>query len=157
MAYQNEPHKLRKPCTKCGSADGQITTSGGQDCVYCIGCGKYQYNAPKTETGRKPRTVQSIHSAISASQRARILVNANGLCELCGQPPTREHPLHVGHILSVKEGLDGGSTVQLLNSDDNCAAMCDACNLGIGKMVLPIKLLVRILVARFKQDAPSES
>ena len=60
---------LRKPCKECGHRYGSIDTRGGQDCVYCGKCDAYQYNAPKTETGRKPRSLSTTHALIKPKQR----------------------------------------------------------------------------------------
>jgi ribonuclease HI len=46
-----EAFTMRAPCRWCGGETGTITQKSGQDCVYCV-CGRYQYNAPKSETGR---------------------------------------------------------------------------------------------------------
>ena len=138
------PHDLRKPCSKCGSATGRIATKAGQDCVYCLQCGRFQYNAPRTETGRTTRSVTTVHSAIKARQRARIIMRATGRCELCGS----QKNLHVGHLLSVEAGLKLGLTEVELNDDENLAAMCERCNLGIGKIPVPARLLAALIMSR---------
>ena len=148
MEYCGEIYTMRKPCISCGSGVGRIETRNGQDCVYCV-CGRHQYNAPKIETGRKPRTVTAVHDLISASQRARIITRATGRCELCG---AREN-LHVGHLLSVDAGINAGMTEAQINDDENLAAMCDACNLGIGKHTVPLRLAVSMLLARMKEQS----
>jgi hypothetical protein len=136
-------HPLRRPC-QCGATEGTINTRNGQDCVFCAACGKYQYNAPKTETGRKPRTVANVHTGISASQRTRILTRATGRCELCGAGGN----LHVGHLLSVEVGLKHGLADTEINADENLAALCDTCNLGMGKEVVPLRLAIAMILAR---------
>lgn len=147
--YQGEPYTMRKACAKCGSTEGRIETKSGQDMVVCV-CGRWQYNAPKVETGRKPRTVTAVHNLISPSQRARIITRATGRCELCG---SRDN-LHVGHLLSVEAGLNAGMTEAEINHDENLAAMCDACNLGLGSHVVPLRLAVSLLLVRMKtQDS----
>jgi hypothetical protein len=137
-------HPLRTPCSVCGSELGYVITKNGQDCVYCQSCKKHQYNAPKTETGRKPRTVSTVHQGIRPKKRARILFRASGRCELCGS----RNILHVGHILSVKSGLRLGLTESVLNDDENLCAMCEECNLGIGDATVPLRLAVGILRSR---------
>ena len=141
--YRGDRHKLRKPCTGCGGTAGRITTRNSQDCVYCV-CGRYQYNAPKVETGRKVRTVSTVHDAIKPKLRAKILMRANGRCEMCG----RRENLHVGHLLSVEAGLRFDLTEDQLNHPENLAAMCDACNLGIGKEPVPARFLIALVLAR---------
>jgi len=72
------------------------------------------------------------------------LERATGRCELCGS----RAELHVGHLLSAEAGLRHGLTEATLNSDENLAAMCAACNLGIGKEVVPLRLAIAMLLAR---------
>jgi 5-methylcytosine-specific restriction endonuclease McrA len=138
-------HQLRKPC-KCGHGDGYIVTKSGQDCVYCVSCNAHQYNAPKVETGRAVRTVTTIHNGIKPNQRNRILMRATGHCELCGAGGD----LHVGHLLSVREGMENGLTEVELNSDENLAAFCPECNLGMGQETVPLRLVFAIIKARAK-------
>jgi 5-methylcytosine-specific restriction endonuclease McrA len=138
--------QMRKACSACSEQEGRLETRNGQDCVFCVGCGAFQYNAPKTETGRVPRTVTTVHNGITARQRARILVRSLGRCDLCGA----KGDLHVGHLLSVKEGLRLGLTEVELNNDENLAAFCPECNLGLGQEVVPLRLMVSILMARLR-------
>ncbi|MDG4821270.1 hypothetical protein O7635_05310 [Asanoa sp. WMMD1127] len=42
---------MRRPCTACGCALGVIKRKAGQDVVRCQGCNRYQYCAPRSETG----------------------------------------------------------------------------------------------------------
>jgi hypothetical protein len=153
----DEPFKLRKPCFECGSETGIIRTRNGQDCAYCSVCDKYQkYNVPKTESGRKPRTVSNVHSAIKPKQRARILLRATGKCELCGyRPDDPTRCLHVGHIISVNVGMAQGLTDRELNDDENLMALCDECNLGLGQEVIPLRLAVAIVLARLRPPPPA--
>lgn len=140
---------MRAQC-KCGSSRGYIETRNGQDCVFCWECRRWQYNAPKVETGRAVRTVSTVHAAISPKLRASILMRATGRCELCGASPTAEHPLHVGHLIAVKHALSQGLTDLEINDPENMAAMCDECNLGVGCDVVPLRLAVAIVLARLK-------
>ena len=139
---------LRAPCRHCGSIEGRIQPSNGQDCAYCSSCGLFQYNAPRTETGRAPRSVQSTHEAILPSQRARILQRATGRCELCGSP--RE--LSVGHLLSVADGHAAGLPDGVINHDENLAAFCAECHLGMGRESIPVRLLVALLECRVRRS-----
>ncbi|MCA9179631.1 MAG: hypothetical protein KDB14_34485 [Planctomycetales bacterium] len=59
--------------------------------------------------------------------------------------------LHVGHVVSVAEGRKVGLSDVELNSAENLIAMCEECNLGLGKETIPIKNYVAILMARFKE------
>ena len=139
-------HSLRAPCRYgCGNELlGYIRPAGGQDVVRCARCDKAQYNAPKTETGKRARTVSTVHAAIKPKQRSRILERATGRCERCG---ARDR-LHVGHMLSVKAGLDMGLTEAELNHDENLCALCEECNLGQGAEPMSLRLAIAILRAR---------
>lgn len=133
---------MRAPCTRCSAPEGRIVPTNGQNCVFCSACNKYCYNAPKTETGERTRSVQTVHSDIRPKQRARILIRANGLCELCGAHGVT---LHVSHLLSVKDGLAYDLTEAEINSDDNLAAFCEECNLGMGAQTITPRLFAAIL------------
>ena len=137
---------MREPCRKCGSNRGRIAPRGSQDCVFCE-CGAFQYNAPKTETGRAPVTVTAAHEAIKPRQRARILLRDGRACVICHRI---DRPLHVGHLLSVDAGLSVGLTIRELNDDCNLAAMCDACNLGLGNEPVPLRICAAILSLTLK-------
>lgn len=43
---------MRAPCG-CGSTWGRITVANGQNVVRCFSCDRFQYNAPKAETGQR--------------------------------------------------------------------------------------------------------
>ena len=145
---EREPYRMRKPCVSCGSEFGRIRETGAQDCVYCL-CGRFQYNAPRVETGKAVRTVTTVHNGIKPKQRARILVERAGCrCELCG---STKGELHVGHLLSVEVGLKQGLTEDELNDDENLAAMCAECNLGIGRNPIPLRLAVALQMARVRR------
>lgn len=116
--------------------------------MFCLQCGSFQYNAPRTETGKAVRSVSRVHNGIKPKQRARILERAHCRCEICHRPGE----LHVGRILSVKEGLSlgAGLTEQQLNSDENLIAHCPECNLGQGDRPLPLWLVVGLVLSRTK-------
>lgn len=137
--------EMREPCS-CGESRGRIVEKGAQDCVYCIGCDRWQYNAPRTETGKAVRSVSTVHKAIRPKQRARILERANRHCELCGKGGT----LHVGHLLSVEAAMAQGLGDAEINSDENLCAMCDECNLGMGSNPVPVRFVVSLLMARLR-------
>jgi hypothetical protein len=144
---------MRTSCKFCTCSDGHIETRNGQDCVFCNCCERFQYNAPKTETGREVRTVTTVHNGIKPKQRARILDRDGGRCVLCGS----KENLHAGHLLSVAEGVRQGLAVEQINDDENLAAMCDECNAGLGERPVSVKLLMAVLVARLnlKREAVS--
>lgn len=140
-------YPLRQPCRHCGCARGRIEARGGQDCVFCLDCDKFLYNAPRTETGKEQRTVTTIHNGIKPKQRTRILTRANFRCEFCG---AADRILHVDHLIPVKVGLEEGLTDEQINSDDNLAASCEECNLGRAGDLLPLRSIVAIYLRRLK-------
>ena len=142
---------LRAPCKKCGCEVGQMTTKNGQDVVRCQECNAHQYCAPKTETGRKQRSVSTVHARIKPKQRSRIIDRANGRCERCGKPQSETRAgIHVGHVIGVKQGMQSGLSDAEINSDENLIAECDECNLGHGKDPVPLRVYIAILRARLE-------
>lgn len=139
-----ERFSLRAPCAKCACTAGTIQAKGQQDTVWCDNCGAWQYNAPRSETGKPVRHVKT-RGGFKPAQRARILLLDGGRCVIC---QTTEAPLHVGHLLSVERGREQGLTDADLNDDENLAAMCEACNLGLGSTPVPIRIWARILMNR---------
>lgn len=138
---EHNSHVMRRPCS-CGCISGRIEDRGGQDCVFCEQCGRWQYNAPRTETGRAVRTVSTTHAGIKPKQRFRIIQRDGGKCRTCGR---HSDGLHIGHVLSVKDGHECGFTDEQLNSDANLIAQCSECNLGQGRRSLPLWLAVGLL------------
>jgi 5-methylcytosine-specific restriction endonuclease McrA len=137
--------KMRAPCKYgCDETYGTIETKNGQDMVSCLKCSRFQYNAPKAETGREQRSVSTGRKDIRPARRARILERDNCRCALCGN----KHNLHVGHLLSVVEGLRQGLTDAEINDDENLATMCEECNLGLSDRPVPLRLMLAILKAR---------
>lgn len=139
------PYVMRSPCRfGCGTTDGFMETKNGQDMVRCASCNRLNYNAPRTETGREVRSVTTIHNGIKPSKRARILERDSGHCVICGS----KKELHVGHLLSVAEGLKQGLTDEQINDDENLATMCSECNLGQAERPVSMRLLMAVLMAR---------
>lgn len=136
---------MRTPCPGCGSSFGILEQKSGQNTIHCANCGRHCYNAPKTETGEKPRSVSTVHASIRPKDRVEIIERATGRCELCG---TSDAILHVGHILSVDDGLGIGFTELELNDPANLAAMCEECNLGLGKLSISPRLYIALLKKR---------
>jgi 5-methylcytosine-specific restriction endonuclease McrA len=147
------PFKMRGECKRCGCTEGRIESRSGQDCVYCLGCGAFQYNAPKTETGRAVRSIATIHNGITGKQRQRILARANTHCELCGAVGTI---LNVGHLLSAKDGFDMGLSDAEINSDENLAAFCEQCNSEMGKETVSLRLVFAIIKARARNRTQND-
>lgn len=143
------PFNMRQPCPNCETPYGRVETRNGQSCVYCAnpGCGRWVYNAPRTETGERQRSVSTVHEAIKTRTRAQVLLRAGSRCELCGVGIDAT-VMHVGHLISVEDGLKEGLTDQVLNHQENLAAMCQECNLGIGKDSTPLRTLLRVTALR---------
>lgn len=139
-------YQMRAPCTSCGHSVGRVSTVNGQDTVRCELCGTFQYNAPRAETGREKRSVTRNREPLKPGKRARILERDGYRCQLCG---SREN-LHVGHVMSVKEGLTYGLTQEELDDDENLMAMCDECNLGQGDTPMAPRLYRVLLQYRIK-------
>jgi 5-methylcytosine-specific restriction endonuclease McrA len=136
-------------CRRCESVDVSIQEKNGQDVVRCNRCLKWSHNAPKTETGRKARTVSTTHEAIKASVRAEVLLRATGRCEMCGAATS----LTVGHLVSVKAGHDGDLTDDEINSLENLCAMCNECNAGLGATPVPLRLAISMILKRIERGA----
>ena len=137
-------YTLRSACRWCGSADGRLEPRNGQNCVFCAKCGAFLYNAPRTETGEKQRSISTTHEGITPSKRARVIERATSRCEFCGATGN----LHVGHILSVEDGHRMGLSDLEINADENLACFCEQCNLGMGKISLSPRLYVALLKRR---------
>lgn len=144
-----EPYKMREPCRGCGHEFGRVIEVGAQDTVRCLDCNRHCYNAPRTETGKRVRTVQTTHALIKPSDRARIIERANGHCEFCGRSG-RESPggLHVAHMMSVDDGHRVGLSDEQINDDENLAAGCAECNLGASKRTVTARMYIHVLMAR---------
>lgn len=134
---------MRAPC-RCGLELGTIVEVNGQDTVRCLGCNAFQYNAPRTETGRAVRSSTTVHNGIRPHVRSRILERDGYRC-LCGHAGG---VLHVGHMISVAAGLQFGVPDDEINDDENLVTMCEECNLGQGALPISLRLAVVILRAR---------
>lgn|SRR5512147_70632 len=139
-------YTMRAPCAGCGSLSGKLVPVGFQDTVRCLNCDRFQYNAPRSETG-KPQMRVKTREEIKPSVRALVLVRACKTCELCG---VRDEPLDVAHLLSVDSGRKEGLTDEQLNSEENLAAMCAPCNSGLSKLPVPLWLAIAIVKARWR-------
>jgi 5-methylcytosine-specific restriction endonuclease McrA len=143
-----EPYPLRKPCA-CTSETGYIREQNGQQVVYCNFCHRYQYCAPKAETGLPQRSVSS-RPILKPKQRARILERDSGRCVVCGRG---DGNMHIGHLLSVEDGRKLGASDEEIWSDENLAVMCEECNLGFGKQTVALRLVYRVLQIRMARNA----
>lgn len=143
-----KPTFIMRSVCECGSVEGTITETGAQDVVRCTICNRFQYNAPRTETGKAVRSMKTTHEAISTKRRAEILSRATWHCELCGRRPSNGSELNVGHMLSVADGHGLGLSDADINCDENLASMCSECNAGLGRQTVPARLLVSVIMAR---------
>jgi len=135
---------MRKQCRDCGCRDGLIVAKGHQDTVYCADCGLYNYNAPRTETGR-PRQSLRTRPEIRPSQRKRILERDNSTCLRCHHS---DRPLVVAHWISVHDGKALGLSEAELFHDENLLALCGECNAGQGRETLPLRFMATVLRVR---------
>jgi len=135
--------EMRSAC-QCGSSEGRVETRNSQDCVFCAGCGRFQYNAPKVETGRAVRSLRT-RPDIKPSQRSRIIDRDSGRCVICHHA---DRNLEVGHLISVDDGKRLGMTEAELYDDENLAAMCSPCNSGYGSMSISPRTMLMLIRAR---------
>jgi hypothetical protein len=56
--------------------------------------------------------------------------------------------MHIGHFLSVAEGITAGLTDDEINSEENLFCCCEECNLGQGRRPVSIRILAAIIRAR---------
>lgn len=140
-------HNLREPCGACGSDIGVIREKNGQDCVYCATCDRWQYNAPRLETGRAERKL-STRPTITPSMKARVLAAHDHACIACGgrAPQVR---LELDHILSRELAAAHNLLDALIDSEWNLAPMCAECNSGKRWVAEPmVRLMYRTLMMK---------
>lgn len=136
---------MRQPCKYCGVQRGKGPTRvNGQNVVYCHGCYRHAYNAPKTETGEETRQVIT-RVGISSYTKARILERDNSTCLECGRRAP-EVIMHVGHFISVADCVDYGFGEDDYNCDDNLYASCEECNLARGDRSFPAPNYIRVFL-----------
>lgn len=140
---ESHDYIARDPCPDCHTVKAVLIPQGQHSGVYCVRCRRWLYWAPKHETGEAPRTVATLRKGLKPSQQARILERDLGRCVMCG---TREN-LHIAHFLSVKDGIALGVPDEVLESDENKAAMCEACNLGLQGHSVSARFYVSLLAA----------
>jgi len=138
---------LHAPCRHC-RADGKTVTRGyiaetkGRSIVHCETCNRALHVAANPDPIKPERKT---HDKISPSQRARVLMRDRH-CVFCG----RGENLQVGRLLSMAVGIKAGLTEAQLDDDENLAAMCGECNLGMADLEMPLWIVVPILRARMK-------
>lgn len=138
--------ELRSPCARCGATDGRLERKATQDTVRCRN-GHWCYNAPRSETGL-PTISKRTRPDITPARRRRIIDSCGNACVSCHRA---DLPLEVGHLISVKEGREAGATDCELFSDENLAAMCDACNSGASYTTVSLRLMVQVLRIRTRK------
>lgn len=136
--------QMREPCKNCGAEEGRIETRSGQDCVFCIKCGRHAYNAPRSETGRAVRSLRT-RPDIKPSQRSRIIDRDGGRCVVCHHA---DRPIDIAHLVSVDDGERLGMTEVELYDDENLVAMCAPCNSGYGAVSVNPRIVLLLVRAR---------
>lgn len=139
---------MRERCRACGDRNmkGQRTNKNGQAMINCAACGAWVYNAPKAELGEEPSQVRTRRN-IKPGKKTRILSRDNHTCVACHSP---DRPLHVGHLVSLEDGRALGATDEELDDEANLAAMCDECNLGLGRESVNPRLMLRCIRANIR-------
>ena len=66
--------EMRAPCKACGHRNGVLRCRSGQDTVRCAACDVFQYNAPRSQTGRPA----------DASKPVELDSKFAGSCRECG-------------------------------------------------------------------------
>jgi hypothetical protein len=138
-----DPYPMRQTCP-CGSQIGRLSRVGAGIKADCSACGQYVYWVPKAELGLAPEPV-STRKDIKPSQRARVLERDGHRCVLCGHGPGEGAILHLGHLLSVEDAAALGVPPEDVKDDENLAAMCAECNLGIGRGSVPARLVAALV------------
>lgn len=135
--------EMRSPC-RCGHSRGRIVEKSGQDTVRCLACNAYCYCAPRAETGRDVRRVKT-RNGIPPWKKAAVILRDGNRCVLCKDD---DAILHAGHIISRDIGIQIGMSDDDVDDEENLAAMCETCNLGIGNAPIPLTLAYLIFKAR---------
>ncbi len=139
-------HTLREKCSRCGGTTGYIRPTNQQLCLYCTECGKFQYNAPKSEVGLAPESVQS--TTIPPALRYLVGERAHWRCEFCGRANDDSPRMDVGHLLSRKDCQEANIPTRFVDVLDNLAWLCAECNAGMGSRSLRLHDLLRIHICR---------
>lgn len=122
---------MRAPCPECKGTAGQIREKSGQQCVYCVGCGRHCYNAPKADLGLAVRSLSS-RPGIKPSVRFRVLSATAGHCLRCGRSAP-ESIINVDHLIPREAAYKAGFLDAFIDSEANLIPLCEECNLGKGK------------------------
>lgn len=142
---------LRSPC-QCDGTIGVVRQVGNQDTVRCVDCDRFQYNAPRSETGRKQRSL-STREGITPSQRAAVLKAFGHACVYCGKRPP-EVRLELDHMIPRDVAERHGMLDALIDSTHNLAPACPECNSGrrnIPFSASTVAIIYRCLVLKAKE------
>jgi len=130
---------------------GFIAENNGQDVVRCSACNRYQYNAPRVETGRKVRTLAS-REGVPVGQRSRILDAHDHCCIACGRRPP-DIRLELDHIIPRDVAAKFDILDDLIDSPANLAPLCAECNSGRRLTDGPsVRLMYRCLLIQAKRQ-----
>ncbi len=141
-----QDHALREKCPRCGCDTGYIRPTNQQMCVYCNECGLFQYNAPKSELGLAPESVQS--TTLAPALRYLVGERAQWRCEFCGHSKDESPRMDVGHLISRKDCRDLGIVSRFVDHVENLAWLCAECNAGMGSRSLSIHGLLVLHINR---------
>ena len=146
---------LRETCGWCGCSTGHIITKGMQDVVYCDNCDRYQYNAPRLETGRAQRSLTT-RPGVPPSMRARIFDRFGHACIDCGGRPP-EVRLELDHVIPRELAAEHGMLDELIDSEWNLAPACAECNSGRRTITGPqLQLLYRCILLSQRSNQRSK-
>ncbi len=146
-----EEYVARQPCPDCNTTEARLIRRNGQATVRCAWCDRHLYNAPRTETGERVHSMETVRRGLKPSQQARIFERDLQRCILCGRG-AESVPLTIEHLVSIKEGLALGLTDAELNDDRNLAAMCEACNAGLYERSINVRTLLRLHAAALRAE-----
>lgn len=128
-------------CKVCGHPFGELRQNELHVGLYCAECDTWQRWVSKRDAGVDRRSLSSRRN-ITPSVRARVLQRDGYRCILCGFGPPDKN-LVMGHIISVRDGLEIGLTDGVLYDEWNLCTMCEECNSGLGERSLHLPEALR--------------
>lgn len=141
---------LRAPC-ECGTLLGYVIVKNGQDCAYCSRCDTWQYNRPRSESGRDTRSTSTTEH-VKPKARARILAKHGHQCISCGRSPmVHGVVLDIDHLIPLALAERHGMLDDLTRSEMNMAPMCAECNRGKQDDLDGVSLQLIYRVLKLKQ------
>jgi 5-methylcytosine-specific restriction endonuclease McrA len=136
------PHELPGGCVHCGCTTGYIVPGELHVGLYCDNCTSWQRWVSKRDAGVSTRSLRS-QRGIAPSLRERVFARDGHRCVRCGVGASAAR-LVVGHIVSVRDGLELGMNDDKLYSFENLCCMCEECNAGLGAASLAMPDALRI-------------